>query len=387
LNFTKTNCGEDTRETLLPHTIEPRFHIRNMADKPADVIAVSAESAKTLADTVLQSYGVPPDRAAMVASALVQADLRGVDTHGVQRLPGYIDRVKAGVLDPAPELSFDQKTPAMALLDARNTFGFVAGTMAVDKCIEMARIYGIGMVAVKNSGHYGMGATYVLQALKQGFACFAYTNASRAMPPWGGAEALLGTSPFAVGVPGGKEGDFVLDMSPCVAARGKIRKAARRGEKIPEGYALDSEGKSTTDPEAALNGGVVLPIGGPKGSGLSHMMDMFAGVMSGSAFAGGVKDQYKDLKEPQNVGHWFMVFRPEVFLDGGMDELKERSDHSMRTMRESTKAHGVKRIYTSGEIEADMQKVREKEGIPFTKGEVDALNRLAEEAKVGARVG
>jgi LDH2 family malate/lactate/ureidoglycolate dehydrogenase len=129
-----------------------------------------------------------------------------------------------------------------------------------------------------------------------------------------------------VGVPGGEEGDFILDMSPCVAARGKIRKAARRGEAIPEGYALDSQGRSTTDPVAALDGGVVLPMGGPKGSGLAMMMDIFGGVMSGSAFAGDVNDQYKVMDKPQNVGHWFLVFRPEVFLDGGVAEFKQRMD-------------------------------------------------------------
>lgn len=352
---------------------------------PPSVINISSKSALAFAEAILISCKVPADRAGLIASALVLADLRGVDTHGINRLAGYIARLEAGVLDPAPELSFAVKTPVMALLDARNTFGFVAGSLAVDKCIEMAETYGMGMVAVRNSNHYGMGATYVLRAINRGYACFAYTNASRAMPPWGGAEALLGTSPFAVGVPGGQEGDFVLDMSPCVAARGKIRKAARRGESIPEGYALDQDGRSTTDPIAALNG-VVLPIGGPKGSGLAMMMDIFSGVMSGSAFAGGVNDQYKNLKEPQNVGHWFLVFRPEVFLDGGMGEFKQRMDVLMKTVRGSKKAEGFGRIYVSGEMEAAMEEKRKTEGIPFASTEVDALHALGEASGVGLKL-
>ncbi|KAE8405649.1 Malate/L-lactate dehydrogenase [Aspergillus pseudonomiae] len=353
-----------------------------MPDPTAQTITITPASATALAKAILTSHGVPADRADLIATALTLADLRGVDTHGINRLPGYIARLQAGVVALDPELSFNTKTPTMALLDAKNTFGFVAGSMAIDKCVEMAQTYGMGMVAVRNSNHYGMGATYVLRAIKQGFACFAYTNASRAMPPWGGAEALLGTSPFAVGVPGGAEGDFVLDMSPCVAARGKMRKAVRRGESIPEGYALDAQGRPTTDPVAVIEGGVVLPIAGPKGSGLAMMMDIFAGVMSGSAFAGGVNDQYKEMEKPQGVGHWFLVFRPDVFLDGGVEEFRERMDTLLRTVRGVKKAEGFERIYVSGEMEAEVEEKRRTEGIPFTKAEVDALHYLGLQAGV-----
>lgn len=355
-----------------------------MAPINSSIVNITPESAEALAKEILIAYDVPQERADLMASALVLADLRGVDTHGINRLAGYISRVVAGVVDPNPDIDFSIKTPVMASLDAKNTFGFVSGSLAVDKCIDMARTFGMGMVAVRNSNHYGMGATYVLRAVRQGFACFAFTNASRAMPPWGGAEALLGTSPFAVGVPGGEEGDFVLDMSPSVAARGKIRKAARRGEKIPEGYALDAEGRATTDPEAALKG-VVLPMGGPKGSGLAMMMDIFGGVMSGSAFAGNVNDQYKVMDKPQNVGHWFLVFRPELFLDGGMEEFRERMDTLSAKVKGSRKAKGVNRIYVSGEIEAETEERRRSEGIPYTQSEIDALHDLARESGVDAR--
>lgn len=348
-------------------------------------ISISSASAHELTTAILARYDVPEDRAKLIADACVLADQRGVDTHGINRLSGYIERVKAGVLDPNPSLSFTTKTPVIAHLDAKNTFGMVAASLAVDKATDMAETFGIGVVAVNHSNHFGMGATYLLRAIHRGFAAMAFTNASRAMPAWGSKEALLGTSPFAVGVPGGKLGDFVLDMSPCVAARGKIRKAARRKEKIPEGYALDAEGKPTTDPEAALQG-TVLPIGGPKGSGLAMMMDIFGGAMSGAAFAGGVNDQYKNLEEPQNVGHWFMVFKPDLFLDGGAAELGDRMDKLMKKVRASEKASGVERIWTSGEIEAQMQKTREEEGIPFTRGEIDALHALADEVGVEIRL-
>lgn len=339
------------------------------------LVNVSAENATAFALGVLQQHGVPEERARFIADSLVLADLRGVDTHGINRLPGYVLRIESGVLTTNPPLSFVMKTPVIAHLDAKDTFGFVAGCEAIDKGIEIASQFGVGIVGVKNSHHYGMGATYVLRAIQKGYAAFAFTNASRSMPAWGSKEPLMGTSPFTVGVPGGAEGDFVLDMTPSVAARGKIRKAARRGEQIPEGYALDADGNPTTDPEAALKG-VVLPMGGPKGSGLAMMMDIFGGLMTGAAFAGGVNDQFKNLKEPQGLGHWFMVFKPDVFLNS-RQEHDDRMDQLNQTVRSSEKAAGVERIYTPGERSSETERTRRARGIPLTQGEVDTLHELA----------
>lgn len=341
------------------------------------IVNISHESVRNFAISILEKNDVPRDRAECVAECLVLADLRGIDTHGINRLKGYVDRVRQNVVNPNPPLEFIMKTPVMAHLDAKNTFGFIAGTMAIDKGIELASLFGIGVVAVKNSNHYGMGAIYIMRAIKAGYAAFAFTNASRSMPPWGGREPLFGTSPFAVGVPGGEEGDYILDMSPSVAARGKIRKAERRGESIPEGYALDSEGRPTTDPTAALKG-VVLPIGGPKGSGLAMMMDVFGGIMSGASFAGDVNDQYKNMHDPQGVGHWFLVFKPDVFLDS-REEFISRMDTLMMRVRSCEKAAGVERIYTPGEIEREVEAKRREGGIPYTRSEIEALNMLADE--------
>ncbi|KAJ3499669.1 hypothetical protein NLG97_g137 [Lecanicillium saksenae] len=341
-------------------------------------VLIGEAVARYFSTSVLQKLGTSKENAELVTNALVLADLRGVDTHGLNRLPGYAKRIQCGVLDPNPSLSFDQKTVAMAHLDARNTFGFIAGCLAIDKAVEMAGLTGVAIVAVKNSNHYGMGATYVLRVIERGYAAFAFTNASRAMPAWGRRTALLGTSPLAIGVPGGPdEGDFVLDMSPTVAARGKIRKAARRGESIPEGYALDEHGLPTTDPAAALRG-VMLPIGGPKGSGLAMMMDIFGGLITGASFGGAVNDQYNNVSEPQGVGHWFMVFKPELFLDSKR-HLADRMDSLLRTVRSSEKAPGCERIFTPGENAAEIERARREHGIPFTVDEIGQLNSLADQ--------
>ena len=247
--------------------------------------------------------------------------------HGICRLPGYLDRVRRGLINPRPVLKPQRVTPVAAALDGQDGFGFVVGLCAINEAMAMARDFGIGVVSVRRSTHFGMAASYVLPAVEAGFIALVFSNASPAMPPWGGREGLLGTNPFAAGAPGGKQSPFLLDMSPAVAARGKIRRAERRGEKIPLGYALDGEGRPTTDPKAAL-GGVVLPIGGYKGSGLAMLMDIFGGVISGAAFGGDVSDQYKAFDRPQDVGHFFLVMRADLFIPA--EQYRDRMDTLMR---------------------------------------------------------
>jgi diadenosine tetraphosphatase ApaH/serine/threonine PP2A family protein phosphatase len=185
----------------------------------ADTVLICTHTARQFGTDVLIHSGLSPAHAQIIADALVLADLRGVDTHGLNRLPGYLARIRSGALNPSPDLRFVQRSPVCALLDAQNTFGFLAAHAAVKHALEMAQTFGIGVVAVKNSGHYGMAATYLLQAIDRGYAAMAFTNASRSMPAWGSREPLLGTSPFAVGLPGGAKGHFILDMSPAVVAR------------------------------------------------------------------------------------------------------------------------------------------------------------------------
>ena len=342
------------------------------------VVYIAAADADAFARRLLAALGVPADDAATIARCLVLADLRGVDTHGLMRLPVYLERVRRGLVDPKPRLVIERKTPVVAALDGQNGFGFVTATHAMADAIVTARTYGIGIVSVRRSTQFGMAASYVLQAIEAGMMSMVFTNASRAMPPWGGRDALLGTSPFAVGAPGGKLPAFVLDMAPSVAARGKIRKAERRGEKIPLGFALDGSGRPTTDPTAAL-GGVVLPIGGPKGSGLAIMMDIFAGVISGSAFGGDVSDQQKVLDRPQNVGHFLLAMKPDLFVSEA--DYKARMDTLFKRIRAVPLAEGFDEILLPGEPEQRESARRTKSGIPYVPSELATLN--AEAAKAG----
>ncbi|MGB0584222.1 MAG: Ldh family oxidoreductase, partial [Candidatus Puniceispirillaceae bacterium] len=252
---------------------------------------VMSDDAVRFATMIMTGQGVSNEDAAIIAECLVEADLRGVQTHGLSRLPVYVERVQRGMVKAVPNMKFENPVAACGSLDGDNGFGFLVGRRAMQEAITMADSCGVGVVAARNSNHFGMAATYLLQAVKAGYFAFVFTNASKAMPPWGGREGLLGTSPFGAAAPAGKLPPFVLDMSPAVAARGKIRLAEKRGEPIPEGYALDENGQVTTDATAALRG-VVLPMGGYKGSGLSVLMEILAGVFSGANFGGDVPDQY-----------------------------------------------------------------------------------------------
>lgn len=341
---------------------------------PATVYAHADEVRRFVTD-LIAAHGVSRDDASIVAECLVRADLRGVDTHGIMRLPGYLDRLRRGLINPRPRLEFVMRSPVAAHLDGDDGFGFVVATRAMAKAIEIAKDYGIGVVSAKRSTHFGMAASYLLQAIDAGYIAFVFTNASRAMPPWGGREALLGTSPFAVGAPGGEAGPFVLDMAPSVAARGKIRKALRLGQPIPEDYALDAQGRRTTDPAEALKG-VVLPMGGPKGSGLSMLMDILGGVISGSAYAGDVGNQYKDYDRPQNVGHFFLAMKPDLFLGSG-EEYRNRMDVLLTRVRSAPRAEGFDEILVPGEPEARHEAVRTRTGIPYPAKDLEPLQQEA----------
>lgn len=236
-----------------------------------DYITIPRQDALAFTTRILEAHGVSPGDAATVADNLVSADLRGVDSHGINRLPSYLKRVRQGVLDPKAQPTLDQKTPVVAHVDGHNAFGAVVAHKAMRAAVAMAQVYGLGMVACKHSNHFGMAAWVVQQALDAGMVSLVFTNSSPALPAWGGRAPLLGVSPLACGAPG-EPIPFLLDMAPSVAARGKIYKALRRGESIPAEWALDAEGNRTTDPRAALEGGTMLPMGGPKGSALAIMM-------------------------------------------------------------------------------------------------------------------
>ncbi|KAJ8116349.1 hypothetical protein OPT61_g2207 [Boeremia exigua] len=327
---------------------------------------------------ILVGNGVPIDNAVVIAKCLVDADLRGVDTHGINRIPSYMARIREGVLDAAASPTLHRVTPAVAQVDGHNGFGFLAAHTGMSAAIDMAKEFGIGMVSVKHSNHFGMSAWVVQQALDAGMMSLVFTNSSPALPVWGGKSKLMGVSPIACGAPAGRGKPFIMDMAPSVAARGKIYKALRRGEKIPGDWALDKNGQRTQEPAKALEG-VMLPMGGPKGSAIAIMMDVFSGVLSGSAFAGHVTNPY-DPSKPADVGHFLVAIKPDLFMS--IEEFKERMDYLYQRVVGSDRMTGTDRIYFPGEIEDLNKEKRLGDGIPLVEAEVESLNTEAQ--RVGA---
>lgn len=324
---------------------------------------------------VFQCHGLPAADAERVAECLVHSNLRGLDSHGIARIPIYAERLRRGVVAPRPTIAVERTTPVAALVDGGGGMGFLAATRAMDEAIAMARAYGLGLVGVRNSTHFGMAASYVLQAIEAGMASLVFTNASPALPPWGGRAKFLGASPFAAGAPAGDAGiPFVLDMAMTVTARGKLRLAAQRGEPIPEGIALDGEGKPTTDGLKAFEG-IVLPFGGAKGAAVAMLMEVMAGAMTGSRFAGEVRSLYDDFSGPQDVGHMMLAFRPDLFMP--LAEYRRRMDELVARTKAQPRAAGFEEILMAGEPETRAEAKRARTGIPVTG---DVVDRLREEA-------
>ena len=236
----------------------------------------SADSLVGFCKNVFVKIGVDADKAHLVSDSMVKADLRGVSSHGVTRTRIYVDRIRRGLVDPKAAPEIIRERAATALLDAKNGIGQVVSQYAIEIAIKKAREVGVGFVGVAHSNHFGMAAYYTLQAVGEGMIGVAMTNAPATMAPWGARLPYMGTNPLSVAVPADKRLPIVLDMATSVVARGKIILAAQKGEKIPEGWAIDKEGRVTTDPKAALEG-AVLPFGGPKGSAIAILIDVLSG--------------------------------------------------------------------------------------------------------------
>jgi LDH2 family malate/lactate/ureidoglycolate dehydrogenase len=325
------------------------------------------------------AHHLPPADALTAARSLVKANLRGVDSHGVARTPMYCERLRRQVTNPRPNIALERVAPAAASVDGDDGLGLVVGQRAMAEAIAIAEEFGIGLTGVKRSGHYGMGALYILQAIKARCVGLAFTNASPALAVHGGRSKFLGTSPFSAGVPAGEGPPFVLDMACSIVARGKLRYAAQRGEAIPEGLALDQQGRPTTDGAEAFQG-VMLPMGGVKGSGLSLLMEVLSGVLTGAAFGGEVRNPFTGLDGPQGTGHFFMALRADLFMP--FENFQNRMQELSARVKRQDRAEGFKEILMPGEPEARNEKERQTRGIPLTEDVVASLELEGKRAGV-----
>ena len=307
--------------------------------------------------------GLPCDDARLVADNLIFANLRGVDSHGVIRLKIYADRLRLGGFKTEARPQIVSEQDSSALIDAQHGIGQVAAMTAMKVAIDKARTTGIAIVTVKNSNHFGASAFYAMRAVEHGMIGFAATNAGPTMAPTGGREGRLGNNAFAVAVPAGTSPPVVLDMATGAVAWGKIFVAQQEKKKIPTTWALDRNGTPTDDPNAAAQQGLIQPFGGYKGYGLSLLIDILTGVLSGGGFSTRVRTLYKEIESPAQVAHTCAALRIDSFMP--LTEFQQRMDEIIRMMRSCPTAPGVERIFVPGEIEFEMERRRSVEGIPL----------------------
>ncbi|MEO8229254.1 MAG: Ldh family oxidoreductase [Chloroflexota bacterium] len=293
---------------------------------PTDGLAVPVPLLRTWTAGLLGSIGTPPDIAADVADVLIASDRRGIASHGTARLPNYVALVEAGVLDPAARPVRDAGRAALARFDARNGWGHHASRVAVDWAIEAVAEVGAATAVVRNSNHYGIAGWYALRAAEHGLIGISLSNTSPLVAPTRARTAMIGTNPIAIAAPAGRFGAFCLDMATSTVPRGRIEVAARRGETLPVGAAIDADGRPALTPEAAL-AGALHPLGGEeatagyKGYGLALAVDLLTGVLGGATFGPNIIGLFS-TEAPSDLGQTFVVLDPAAIDEPGVFERR-----------------------------------------------------------------
>jgi LDH2 family malate/lactate/ureidoglycolate dehydrogenase len=336
-----------------------------------------AERVQAFIAGILVALDLPDADAQICAQRMTEADLRGVDTHGIFRLPHYARRIQAGGINRRPRVRPVRETPVTALVDGDNAMGHVVMTAATQLAIHKAAQSGLAWVGVFNSNHAGPAAVYSTMPVAHDMVGIYMTVANaNHMAPWGGVELILGTNPISVAIPAGEEPPIALDMATTVSSYGKIKLAAQKGEPIPAGWMVDRRGQPLTDPKRSHEG-FLLPIGGYKGYGLNVVIGMLAGVLNGAAFGRNVVDFNKDLATPNNGGHVILAMRVDCFRPA--DDFKRDMDRSIREIRTSQRMEGVDRIWLPGEMEFQAIRRRRERGIPIAPAVAHSLRALAAE--------
>jgi len=336
---------------------------------------------------VFRKLGCPTDHAEIAAKTLVSADLRGVDSHGVARLSGYVRLWEIGRIKGKPNIQVVHETPSTAVVDGDSGLGLVVGPAAMDVAIEKASKVGTGWVAVKNSNHFGIAGFHAMMALERDMIGIAMTNASPLVAPTFSIERMLGTNPIAMAVPAHKQPPFVLDMATTTAANGKLEILMRKGADAPLGWLQNADGIQVTDSEGVKKGGALLPLGGDKehgshkGYGLGAMVDILSGVLSGANYRPWVPPfvsytEPSDNRVGEGIGHFFGAMRVDAFRPA--DEFKNHMDQWIERFRTAKPIEGMERVLIPGDPERESEEIRKKEGVPLVDAVVEDLKNLSD---------
>lgn len=341
--------------------------------------------------SALIKSGVPKKDARIVADVLITSDKRGIDSHGINRLkPIYLDRIKQGILNPITKIDILKNKKAVAVLDGNNGMGHVISCKAMKLAIKKAKKYGISMVCVKNSTHYGIAGYYPLMATSEGMIGITGTNARPSIAPTFGVENMLGTNPLTFGIPTNDEFPFILDCATSISQRGKIEVYARNGEELPENWVIGQNGKTKTNSKEVLEdlkqglaaltplGGIGELTGGHKGYGYAAVVEILSSALQGGKYLKDLSGKDSDGNPiPYPLGHFFIVINPEKFI--GLELFKFISTSIVQKLRESKKAPGEERIYTAGEKEWEAWCLRKNKGCPITKSLEEEIIKISNE--------
>lgn len=345
---------------------------------------ISGDRLRAFIAGAFEAVNVPREDAKTIAQLMAQADINGSEGHGVFRLPQYIRRIKGGAVNVKPDIRVEREMAGMALIDGDNGMGHLVMKFATEKAIAKARTAGVAWVGARWSNHAGPAALYAAMPAEHNMiGLYMAVGSANHLPPWGGLDMLLSTNPIAVAVPAGEEPAIVLDMATTVAAYGKVKTKAQRGEMMPEGWMMDRQGRPLTDPKRASEG-FLLPIGGYKGYGLALVMGLLAGNLNGAAMGRDVVDFNNDDTTETNTGHTIVAINIEAFQD--LQEFRQGMDTLIRDIRNSQRLPGVDRIRLPGEGTHVTRADNERNGIPMPPALLAALDQLAGELKIGKLV-
>ncbi len=338
---------------------------------------VNADQLLTFGESVLVTLGVPQADAHLLADSLVAAELWGHSSHGMLRLPWYVERLRSGAMKAVTAAQTVVDHGGLVVLDGCDGIGQVLAAQATQLGIARARQHGVSAVGVRNSNHFGTAAYFTREAAQAGCVALLATNASPAMAPWGGRAKAVGTNPWSIAAPAGRHGVAVMDIANTAVARGKVYLAAERGEAIPSGWAADAQGRPTTRAEDAIHG-LILPMAGHKGYIISFMMDVLAGVLTGSQFGSGVAGPYEPSKR-SGCGHMLITIDIAALMPEA--EFAQRMEALIDEVKAVPTAQGVVEIFFPGEIEDRNTEKRLREGIVLAEQTWQSLARLADETR------
>lgn len=341
---------------------------------------------RRFSENVFLHFGVPGEDARLAADVLALSDLRGIDSHGVARLHTYFDMLSLGRINPKPTLKIVREHKSVATVDGDNGLGLVVGPKSMDIAVSKAAEFGSGWVSVCNTNHFGIASYYSFMALKKDMIGWAMTNSTRLVAPLWGAERMLGTNPISIAFPGKKNLPIVIDLATSAAAYGKIEIAKRKGEPVPPGWIIDRHGNMSTDPQAMVDGGALLPLGserelgGHKGYALAAMVDILTSVLSGANWGPfappfALRQEVPGRSVGKGIGHFFGAMEIAGFMDP--DQFKARVDEWIEVFRSTKPAPGRTAVLIPGDPEHEEEKNRRKNGIPVIEGVVRDLEDIA----------